>query len=345
MPLNRSPLLRSPILVSILIFRDMTEQTRNKFDIKRFFSITKSYEKLPNEDLSEDEVENGSSEDKNATSSNATRSQVCAPLAILILLAVSLTAVLWAWPTIKTLTSTFGVTIDRCSNGKIPTMSREWRTLTQREQFNYLAAIQCLRNSPSHFFLDRRDISRYMDFAYAHYENLFGMHHAAGFLPWHRWLLAVFEQSLRDECEYQGSMPYWDWSLDWNGPGRSPVFDETFGFGGDGNPMRESTTLNGSCVTTGPFANMMIPKFPEASPGEGHCLSREFGWKHGADGDKLRKDFLRGVLQEATFWNFTRAFERGPHDTIHWYIGGVLPTVYSPAGESSHKFRHVECVS
>ena len=39
------------------------------------------------------------------------------------------------------------------------------------------------------------------------------IHFTGQFLPWHRWYLYVFEQSLKYRCGYNGVSPYWNWSI------------------------------------------------------------------------------------------------------------------------------------
>lgn len=42
---------------------------------------------------------------------------------------------------------------------------------------------------------------------------------------------------------------YWDWTLDWEDPLSSPVFDPMTGFGGDGDRQQPSSTGVGYCLT------------------------------------------------------------------------------------------------
>lgn len=39
------------------------------------------------------------------------------------------------------------------------------------------------------------------------------IHFTGLFLPWHRWYVYVFEQSLKNKCGYKGVSPYWDWTI------------------------------------------------------------------------------------------------------------------------------------
>lgn len=46
-----------------------------------------------------------------------------------------------------------------------------------------------------------------------------------------------------------GRCSYWDWTLDWQDPLASPVFDSKTGFGGDGDLQLPSSTGFGYCLT------------------------------------------------------------------------------------------------
>ncbi|PPJ59323.1 hypothetical protein CBER1_11878 [Cercospora berteroae] len=154
-----------------------------------------------------------------------------------------------------------------------PRIRKEWRTLSSFEQEAYIDAIKCLKNSPS----KGREIfntleSRYDDFVAIHInatrggqdapsladlhfsENstqrpptIYGIHGVGVFLPWHRYALWTFESVLRSECNFTGTQPYWDWTLD--NPASngsllgSPVITS---FGGDG-------IGSSGCVPDGPF--------------------------------------------------------------------------------------------
>ncbi|PPJ53114.1 hypothetical protein CBER1_11779 [Cercospora berteroae] len=243
-----------------------------------------------------------------------------------IILAMATAFALWLWFRSATLSE-----FRRCADGRMPTIRHEWRQLTRLEQINYIFALQCLRNLPSKFFSERRDVGRYDDFVYVHYENRFESHRAAGLLPWHRWFLALFERSLRSECSYDGPFPYWDWTQDWENPGQSPVLNELYGFGGNGDPRWNSTLVDGWCLQTGPFAKATIPYFAAARGEDSHCLSRKFSAGDTFDGWDLRPESVQQVLQKKTYWDMAQALEAGPHDALHSGIGGDLPTLFSPA--------------
>ena len=39
------------------------------------------------------------------------------------------------------------------------------------------------------------------------------IHFTGQFLPWHRWYLHAFEESLKNKCGYTGVSPYWNWTI------------------------------------------------------------------------------------------------------------------------------------
>jgi len=49
--------------------------------------------------------------------------------------------------------------------------------------------------------------SRYDDFAYSHVFEGTVTHYAAAFLPWHRYFIHTFEETLRTECNFRGALP------------------------------------------------------------------------------------------------------------------------------------------
>ncbi|KAF6838954.1 tyrosinase central domain protein [Colletotrichum plurivorum] len=163
-----------------------------------------------------------------------------------------------------------------CSPDKVQ-VRKEWRNIPAEERKAFIAAVQCLQASPSS--LDTVAMpaakSMYDDFVLIHLNQTARIHVTANFLLWHRFFTWTYEQKLRSVCGYEGTFPYWDWSLDVEDPAKSPVFDgsET-SMGGNGAfiphegmqilQTRSNTTVKlqpgsgGGCVESGPFANMTV---------------------------------------------------------------------------------------
>ncbi|KXS99614.1 hypothetical protein AC578_9898 [Pseudocercospora eumusae] len=215
-----------------------------------------------------------------------------------------------------------------CRQGR-PYVRREWRTLSHTEKQSYISAVRCLRTTPSSIH-NRNGVSRFDDFAWTH-ENVGQIaHEAAAFLSWHRAFIAEFEEDLRRHCAYNGSLPYWDWSLDWQHPTKSPVFDPESGFGGNGEPSMPSPKSDGWCLTEGPFAGAMIPFHgKDWTP---HCLARKFTNGSTFDGHALRPYYLREVvLEHDDYFDMLMSLERGPHNAIPRGINGVFKSFLAPA--------------
>ncbi|EED21564.1 conserved hypothetical protein [Talaromyces stipitatus ATCC 10500] len=139
------------------------------------------------------------------------------------------------------------------------------------EKLSYIGAAQCLARTPS-ASLRNDNASIHDELALLH--GKFGnySHNAAPFLPWHRYFIYVYEQALRENCGYQGSLPYWDWTLDYQDLSRAPVWNLIDGFGPSRDEYGSEGVAGGHCVVSGPFAGLM-PTFFEGVR-DPHCLSR-----------------------------------------------------------------------
>ncbi|TKX22697.1 tyrosinase ustQ [Elsinoe australis] len=228
-----------------------------------------------------------------------------------------------------------------CVNGSILQWRREWRSLKSAEQIDYVSAVQCLLKTPSKLNTGHTGLTHWYDFTWAHYNIGNVAHGAANFLSWHRWFIALFEQSLRKECHYTGPLPYWDWTLDWQHPEKSAVFDPETGFGGNGNPSIPSAVNEGWCVTDGPFAGLRVPFDYDAVAGsrglfdsandKSFCLSRKFGQGSTFNASHLNPVVVSDILSEKRYIRFLAGLEFGPHNDIPFGIGGSFKSLYAPA--------------
>ncbi|KAL4887691.1 tyrosinase central domain protein [Aspergillus karnatakaensis] len=166
---------------------------------------------------------------------------------------------------------------------------KEWGSLTTTERQNYIDAIWCLRGKPSVLpnekFPGVQD--RVDDFVATHINYTMSIHKNGVLLPWHRHYIYLWETALRTECGYEGSVPYWDWTLTpdlHNNPifTSTPTPDPTTGettdtsLSGDGTynateqSLRDPTIATfpegsgGGCVTTGPFTTWPVNMGPFA---------------------------------------------------------------------------------
>ena len=209
---------------------------------------------------------------------------------------------------------------------------REWRTLPPSAQQHYISAVLCLRTHPS-TINPSSNMTLYDDFPWIHARIGYFTHGAAPFLPWHRYFLHIYETTLREKCDYQGALVYWDWTLDWESLESSPVFDAETGFGGDGEVGGAITvSRTGRCVIDGPFAGV-VAEFYDVQH-RPHCLSRGFRDLEGnlghMYGDDIRPESIEEVLSLPTYEDFVAKMESRVHDAIPYGISGDFETFTAP---------------
>lgn len=81
---------------------------------------------------------------------------------------------------------------------------REWRTLSHFEKGDYIQAVNCLSSITSDKI---QSGTLYDEFAWLHAGIGSWCHHSASFLPWHRYTLLLYEETLREHCGFEGDLP------------------------------------------------------------------------------------------------------------------------------------------
>lgn len=165
-----------------------------------------------------------------------------------------------------------------------------------------------------------------------HIQQTFSIHFVGHFLPWHRYFTSVYENALRNECNYTGAQPYWDWTLDVSSTSAflaSPVFHPKFGFGGNGPYIAGNASdafevpgrTGGGCVKDGPFKNMTVRLGPQGSlDGTPRCLHRDFSPSFAARYLSLNQTQL--TLGQADYGWFDRVVEGQPSFDASGIHGG-----------------------
>ncbi|KAK8074121.1 hypothetical protein PG994_005020 [Apiospora phragmitis] len=180
---------------------------------------------------------------------------------------------------------------------------REYSTLTSNEKLAYTSAIKCLMAKPARTPLDLAPgvRSRYDDFVATHINATATIHFTGNFLSWHRYYIWAFETALRDECGYDGFLPYWNWGKSARDPAGSPYMDgSATSQGGNGAYAAHNCTpalisgkgcipagRGGGCMETGPYAGLVAnlsatgPTFPGIRTGlrplgyQPRCVKRD----------------------------------------------------------------------
>ncbi|CAG8954776.1 hypothetical protein HYFRA_00004701 [Hymenoscyphus fraxineus] len=193
---------------------------------------------------------------------------------------------------------------------------QEWRQLSIPARKSYLEAVKCLTTKPSRLNLTT---SLYDDFTVVHKKRVYSVHHVSASLPWHRYFIFIFEQALKEKCGYEGSLPYWDWTLDSKDPLASPIWDPEIGFGGSKDPAT-------GCVEGGPLKGFLLSNTKNIP--SRHCLVREFS-NDSEFGELHSKQWSPEIVSDIltsskTFEELRERIERGPHKHLHDGIGGEM---------------------
>lgn len=162
---------------------------------------------------------------------------------------------------------------------------KEWSAISDEERLNYIDALWCLRDIPSVLPSDQfPGVKDHLDdFVATHINYTTVIHRNAVFLPWHRHYIHLWEKTLREQCGYNGTVPYWDWTQNTNLT-TNPLFDTTQGpntsLSGDGaynaseqHPIESlpRSGRGGGCVLDGPFKDWPVNMGP---------FSREQAYAH-----------------------------------------------------------------
>lgn len=205
--------------------------------------------------------------------------------------------------------ATSWVNAQTCPYGNVT--RSEWRTLSRSAKQEFLGAVLSLQDRRNSGFSYYDELMRvHNDFGSS------GIHHIAQFLPWHRYFIWVYENSLQDILNKGIGLPYWDWSKDSQAPENGPVWgDDTLSFGRNG--------ARDGCVRSGAF-NGFMTVYPTRD-----CLRRNF--VNGRLGSFPTAQALNATLSRARDYDDFRSRLETVHDSVHTAIGGNMGFFYSPS--------------
>jgi hypothetical protein len=168
-------------------------------------------------------------------------------------------------------------------------------------------------------------VSRYDDFVWAHHQVMMQgpndpsgpnyAHRGPAFGPWHRELLKLFEQELRNAVgDPDLSLPYWDWTKDQTAADPGFPFTPDF-LGGDG--------------AANPSDKVTVGAFSQASGWVLNCDEEGFGFlrRHfGGDGPGLpTPGSVKTAVGIATYdvnpWNWSSAGANSFRNTLEGWVG------------------------
>ncbi|KAK8090368.1 Tyrosinase-like protein orsC [Apiospora hydei] len=231
-----------------------------------------------------------------------------------------------------------------------PYVRKEWRRLMLDERKSYIGAVKCMMAKPGVAPLDAVT-NRFEDFLATHIVQAFDSHFVGVFYPYHRFLLARYEEELWD-CGWSRDLgqPFWDWTLDVENDDdliNSPVFDVETGFGGMGTinhhpklthpdphppdrptPQDVPDRTGGGCLQNGPFADLSTflgPQNNTEKKGQ-NCLRRDLAPV------SLRTmsgpDRVAEAMALPDYGQWERVTDGGSlHPGGHWGPGGLYGTM------------------
>ncbi|XP_060063788.1 uncharacterized protein LOC132544232 [Ylistrum balloti] len=177
---------------------------------------------------------------------------------------------------------------------------QEYRRLTDTQRRNYHRAIQMLKADSSIY------PNRYDALANLHQKLGDDIHHGAAFLGWHRVMLIIYENALRQKVPTV-ILPYWDSRMDerLTNPSLSVMWTGEFVGNGFGR------------VANGPFAYWQTPSGP---------LVRNLG----QEGQLLSNRETQAILSRVRMSDITEPHAQPPfdfeirHGEVHKWVGGIM---------------------
>lgn len=247
-----------------------------------------------------------------------------------------------------------------------PVLTHFRAALTSVEKVDYIDAVKCMMNTsaltPASAAPGVR--SRFDDFGALHINQTSIIHFTSIFYTWHRYYTWLYEQTLRNECGYNGTQPYWDWSST-DTIAAHPLFDGSdTSISGNGEaidhnsyvliptPTVTNVTIQsgtgGGCLTSGPFANLTVHLGPHGAPvSDGltynsRCLTRDF--RDWILQEYLSYDNVTAVMLQDNLQGYTDLIEAGNglHNNGHTATGGFQDDLWASAQDPSFVFHHAQ---
>ncbi|KAH7393773.1 hypothetical protein DE146DRAFT_106924 [Phaeosphaeria sp. MPI-PUGE-AT-0046c] len=250
---------------------------------------------------------------------------------------------------------------------------KEWSALTTDERVDFTDSVKCLMKLPSQIPKSAAPgvTSRYDDFTATHINNTLLIHGNGVFLPWHRHFLYLFQKALAEECDFKGTVPYWNWPWWADDLAGSPLFDGSdTSIGGDGYwdaSMPAIQNINytfprgngGGCISSGPFTNIttgfrmfqnaevLRKTLPEdALDYAPRCVTRDLN--SNLTRSNHRASVVDKLISALSIEDFQKVMEGtvrntsilGLHSAGHWSVGLGMQDQYASPSDPAFYLHH-----
>ena len=246
--------------------------------------------------------------------------------------------------------------------------------MSKLDRTSYINAVYCLAKKPGKTPIGPYSSiipgakTRYDDFTAAHNLKTLVIHADGLFLGWHRYYVWLYEKALREECGYKGAQPYWDWTIGWQDPRQTAVFDGSpwsMGSNGQYIPDRPPTIIRapppigdvpvapgtgGGCIVSGPFTadkfqvhlgpTGYLPQGPLGGLGYNpRCLNRDITLEAAQN---LKPTNVALTISQGDLFNFSAALDSfvGPHGGGHFTVAGMQLDVYNSPSDPIFWLHH-----
>jgi tyrosinase len=183
------------------------------------------------------------------------------------------------------------------TNRKSVRVRKSILTLTPQEKRDIVEAILKLKNTPSPYDKSLNYYDQFVQwhlFALScptgeHPDTPYPAHMGPGFFPWHRILLLLFEDALREVSKKEIALCYWDWT---DPKASEAVFRDDF-MGPNGDPMQDYAVISGPFRKGKWELSILPPKSDD--PGQFRWLVRAFGTDSRAPSLPTRREVERAL--------------------------------------------------
>jgi tyrosinase len=202
----------------------------------------------------------------------------------------------------------------------------EWDRMADSDKQKFVDGVKCLlTRAPSGQFPQAKN--RYEDLVALHQRLTPNVHGNAKFLLWHRAFTALFERLMRNECGFNGPLPWFDETRYAGRFAQSSIFSSRW-LGG--------IALGGQCVRDGQLANLVL----NVGPGDSnvvHCLARN---GDGSQTSNCNQEYVDLCARYPDYAGLSRCIELGYHAYGHNGVGAVMSDVQASVADPFFFLHH-----